>query len=243
MTARSVTEKVARPAKAALPAVVDLEEQAAAADRKKLESMTLGAMLIDPALACGAVAAAHGAPAFAQWRTITSNNVADALEATIDAVCGGDMSSLEAMLVSQAVALQSVFADCASRARSQNSREASGTLMSIAMKAQAQCRATVQTIGELKNPRTTVFTRQANVNNGGQQQVNNGVQPLAPAPAREEVQPARNELTALENSSGSTFLDGGAASAPIGSHQAARPLDPIHRAANTRREACVREKF
>lgn len=222
----------ARPAKPALPAVVDLEEAQAAADRKKLESMTLGCMLIDPALACGGVAAAHGAPAFAQWRTITSNNVADALEATIEAVRSGDMSSLEAMLVSQAVALQSVFADCASRARAQSSREASGTLMGIAMKAQAQCRATVQTIGELKTPRTTVFTRQANVNAGsGNQQVNNGV-PLSHAPAREEVQPAQNELEALENSSGSTPMDGRATPAPSRSYQAARPVDLFHRATN-----------
>lgn len=238
MTIRS---KATKPAKAAPPVSSVLVEEAA--DMRKIESVALGGMLTDSALNCGSVIAVHGAPAFAQWRTISTGNVSDALEASIEAVHRGDMSSLEGMLVAQAFALQSIFTDAAARARAQNSREASGTLMAVAMKAQAQCRATVQTIGEIKNPRTTVFTKQANVNNGGQQQVNNGVQPLAPAPAREEVQPARNELTALENSSGSTFLDGGAASASIGSHQAARPLDPIHRAANTRREACVREKF
>jgi hypothetical protein len=202
----------------------------------RLESVVLGNMLVDPARNCGTVAAAHGAPAFAHWRTITPGNVADALEATIEAVRGGDLSALEAMLVSQAFALQSVFTDCATRARAQNSREASGTLMGLAMKAQAQCRATVQTIGELKAPRSTIFAKQANVNNGGQQQINNGADAHANARAREEIQPTRNELEALENSSGSTQMVGAAAPTSIGTYQAARPVDPLHRAAHRGRQ-------
>lgn len=194
----------------------------------KLESRVIGNMLIDPTFACGAVAAAHGAPAFAHWRAISTSNVADALEAMIEAVQGGDMSSLEAMLVSQAVALQSIFADNASRARAQNSREASVTLMGIAMKAQAQCRATVQTLVEIKNPRTTVFTKQANVNAGpGNQQVNNGV-PLAHAPAREEAVPVPNKQLAGEVAHGGTILELGTARAAGRSDQKLEPVGVVH---------------
>lgn len=217
----------------ALASVVDPEEV-------KRESTVLGGMLIDPTFACGAVAAAHGAPGFAHWRTITSSNVADALEAMIEAVRGGDMSSLEAMLVSQAVALQSIFADSASRARAQNSREASGSLMGIAMKAQAQCRATLQTLAEIKNPRTTVFTKQANVNAGsGNQQVNNSV-PIAHAPAREEPVPMPSELLAItETGNGGTILEPGTACEAGRGDQKLEPVGVIDRASKPRGKSRV----
>jgi hypothetical protein len=48
--------------------------------------------------------------------------------------------------------------------------------MRLALRAQGQCRATLETLAAIKNP-PVVFARQANINNGGQQQVNN-----APAP-------------------------------------------------------------
>ena len=43
----------------------------------------------------------------------------------------------------------------------------------LALKAQGQCRATLETLATIKNP-PTVFARQANIANGPQQ-VNNGV--------------------------------------------------------------------
>ena len=46
--------------------------------------------------------------------------------------------------------------------------------MRMAMKAQSQCRMTIETLATLKNPQV-VFAKQANINNGGQQQVNNRV--------------------------------------------------------------------
>jgi hypothetical protein len=58
----------------------------------------------------------------------------------------------------------------------------------MALKAQNQCRMTLETLATIKNP-PVVFARQANVqqnvNNGGQQQVNNGGAPAGgQAPAR-----------------------------------------------------------
>ena len=188
-------------------------------------SAALGRMLIGPALACGHVAATFGAPGLAHWKAIDAGNAADALEQMIAVVRGGDMRDLEAMLVGQAFALQTMFVDCATRARAQSSREASGTLMQAAMKAQAQCRATVQTIGELKNPRQVAFIRQqTNVATaGGQQQVNNATatpSALAHTPAREKDLGAPNELL-LESENASPILE------PRATRRASRSDSPM----------------
>jgi len=50
------------------------------------------------------------------------------------------------------------------------------TYLRLALKAQAQSRATLETLAAIKNP-PVVFARQANINHGGQQQVNNGTAP------------------------------------------------------------------
>ena len=42
----------------------------------------------------------------------------------------------------------------------------------MALKAQGQCRMTLETLGELKSPKSAMFIRQANI--ADQQQVNNG---------------------------------------------------------------------
>ena len=60
--------------------------------------------------------------------------------------------------------------------------------MRMAMKAQNQCRMTLETLATIKNP-PVVFARQANINNGGQQQVNNGVKPAAALPGADQQTP------------------------------------------------------
>jgi hypothetical protein len=53
--------------------------------------------------------------------------------------------------------------------------DAAETYMRLAFKAQSQCRSTVETLAEMKNPAPVAFVRQANIANGPQQVVNNGV--------------------------------------------------------------------
>jgi hypothetical protein len=91
-----------------------------------------------------------------------------------------DHSKLSAdMLIAQANALQAMFVEMARRALKQERTSHYETHLRLALRAQNQCRATLETLAVIKNP-TVVFARQANINNGGQQQVNNhGV----PAPA------------------------------------------------------------
>lgn len=90
------------------------------------------------------------------------------LDAQIQRLRGGDMSAVEAMLFAQATALQAIFVDLATRAQRQERLPVMQAQLTMALKAQAQCRATLEALAEVKNPRHPTFVRQQNV---AQQQV------------------------------------------------------------------------
>ena len=94
----------------------------------------------------------------------------------------GDLAGLEATLVAQAVALDAIFNEMARRAAANMGEYLNATevYLRLGLKAQAQCRATLQTLAEIKNPQPVAFVRQANIANGPQQ-VNNGRVPSARA--------------------------------------------------------------
>jgi hypothetical protein len=83
------------------------------------------------------------------------------------------------MLVGQAHSLDAIFTELARRSAANMGEyiEASEKYMRLALKAQAQCRATIETLAALKNP-PVVIARQANIS-AGPQQVNNGTPPRA----------------------------------------------------------------
>jgi hypothetical protein len=99
-----------------------------------------------------------------------------ALQRKADAVRDGDLSGLERTLVAQADTLDAIFLEM-SRKAATNLAEgylpAGETYMRLALKAQAQTRATIETLAQMKAP-PTVIARQANVTTGPQQ-VNNTV--------------------------------------------------------------------
>jgi hypothetical protein len=86
---------------------------------------------------------------------------------------GGNMGRVEAMLYGQAMTLQTIFTNLARRAVKQEYLKQFQTYTTLAFKAQAQCRATLEALAEIKNPRPVSFVKQANIANGPQQ-VNNG---------------------------------------------------------------------
>ena len=101
----------------------------------------------------------------------------------------------------------------------------------LALKAQGQCRATLETLAALKNPPAAVFAQQANIAHGPQQ-VNNGV------PAQDCERPVRmrairqlgqNEL--LEYQDGDR-LDTGAAGAAGASGAAMATVGALDRPAH-----------
>lgn len=117
--------------------------------------------------------------------------IAESLIGKIDNVRDGSLKGCEAMLMAQALALQSMFMSLSRRAAAQDYLKQYETYLRLALKAQSQCRATMEALATIKNP-PVVFARQANITNGPQQ-VNNGT--TFPASTRaEEPQFAPNEL-------------------------------------------------
>jgi hypothetical protein len=131
-------------------------------------------------------------------------------------VNGGSMNRVEAMLVAQAHTLDVMFNMLAQRAATNLGSgylEATEAYLRLAMKAQSQSRATLQTLSEVKNPRTATFIKQANI--AEQQQVNNGqAVPVSHAHAREKNITPTNELLEHQHAE---RLDFGAPAAASGS--------------------------
>jgi hypothetical protein len=101
--------------------------------------------------------------------------------------------------------------------------------MRLALKAQRQCRATIETLVMAKNPAPVTFVKQANVAHGPQQ-VNNG--PPAEASRARESENRPNEL--LEHTHGER-LDSGTPKAASGADSALATVGEVHRATNSGR--------
>lgn len=109
-----------------------------------------------------------------------------------------NLNGVEQMLFGQAVALNSMFNEFAMRAANMERVSNMELYMRLALKAQAQSRATLQTLAEIKNPRPVAFVKQQNIAHG-HQQVNNGTT-TAPAHAHaENSESTQNELLELNH--------------------------------------------
>ena len=161
--------------------------------------------------------------------TININALVDELRKQVAEVNGGNMRRPEAMLVAQAHTLDALFSNLARRSQSNSSAgyvEAAEGYLRLALRAQSQCRATLETLATIKNP-PIVYARQANVTTGPQQ-VNNGI----PARAREtEIEQSK----LLEQSHGER-LDTGTAGAASGFDSDLAAVGAVHRAENPGRE-------
>lgn len=87
----------------------------------------------------------------------------------------GDLTDAERMLMAQASTLDVIFHQLARRAAQQvdQSLTACDAYLRLALKAQSQCRATLETLSLAKNPRPVSIVRQAKNIANGPQQVNN----------------------------------------------------------------------
>jgi hypothetical protein len=119
-----------------------------------------------------AVNAARVTMAYTPKGSLDLVEVVAELKAQQAVVAAGDMAQVEAMLLNQATALQAMFTDLAERGKGQTGLAQLQCVMGLALRAQAQCRATLQALAEVKFPKAPTFIRQANI--AGQQQVNNG---------------------------------------------------------------------
>lgn len=121
-------------------------------------------------------------------------DVVSALSDKITTIQDGDMKPIEAMLISQAQALQTMFVTLGRMAASKTSLPQYTVFMNMALKAQSQSRATIQALTELKFPKQATFVKQANIANG-HQQVNNATN----THAKENSNPQNKLLEAQHN--------------------------------------------
>lgn len=139
-----------------------------------------------------------------------------------DAVKAGDMSRAEAILITQAHALNAMFTNLAERAQTQEGLAQIQCLLGLALRSQSQCRATLEALAEIKNPRQVAFVKQANIANGPQQ-VNNG------EPSRAGEKPTHsNELLGVDDGE---RMDTGTAGAAGGANSQLETVGAGNRAA------------
>ncbi|MGX5731961.1 hypothetical protein ACWKWK_15695 [Pseudoxanthomonas beigongshangi] len=135
------------------------------------------------------------------------------LKQTVERTKAGGTDQADSLLTAQAVSLNQIFIELARRS-ALNMNEyprAAETYMRLALKAQSQCRTTLESLAEIRNPRPVAFVKQANIANGPQQ-VNNGeaVYQAEYEVPRAEVETQQTKL--LEENANVTRLDTRAAS-------------------------------
>jgi len=147
---------------------------------KKGRAQSMSDAFLKPEVQGAMVAYSYGR---SEFPGMDLNRLITDLEGANKTIAGGNLQTVEAMLFSQANALSAVFVTLARKANGIESLEQHETLMRLAFKAQAQCRATLETLAEIKNPPQVAFVKQANYA-AGHQQVNNGMtQPALPVRA------------------------------------------------------------
>lgn len=148
---------------------------------------------------------------------------------TCTQVNGGNLQTMEAMLVSQATALQTIFTDLARKAQAQTYQKQFEAYLGLALKAQAQSRATISALVDLKYPRQATFVKQANIAHGPQQ-VNNGVMPSGASASHGKKQKTeQNKLLEDDDGKFSIGVVPGKTSTPKPSHQGMEALESVHR--------------
>jgi hypothetical protein len=156
--------------------------------------------------------------------SVNINALVDELSQQVDKVKGGNMSRMEAMLVTQAHSLDALFADLAARSRS-NMRhypDAMYKYMTLALKAQSQCRTTIEALAEIKNPRPYIQNNRAQY-----QQVNNG----HPEPRAHEENPKQANELLEDKRDEAQWLDTGAPETASRAYTELEAMGTQHRAA------------
>ena len=149
----------------------------------------------------------------------------EVMQADIKAVNGGNLDKLEGMLTAQVEALNAMFNNLAKRALNATYLPQLDTFTRLAMKAQSQCRSTVEAIAEIKYPRSATFIKQANI--AQQQQVNNGKEPVHAR--KKDITPTNELLT----ESAHAALDKGRTGPASSANRQLATVEKFHRAKNT----------
>ena len=141
---------------------------------------------------------------------LSVNVLVDDLGKQCNLTYSGDLKRAEALLTAQAHTLDAIFHNLARRAQRVEYLNQLDVNLRLALKAQSQCRATLETLAEIKNPKPVSFVRQANIAHGPQQ-VNNGTVQSDGASRAREPENRPNELLEAKNGERMDFGTPGAA--------------------------------
>ena len=179
------------------------------------------------------VASIQAVTAIEAWTRHTINAdmdllaLTDKIEAQTQAVRNGDMTEVEAMLFGHALTLQATFTSLSRRAAANVGLNVNvtDTYLKLALRAQGQCRATLETLAEIKNPRSVAFIKQGNF--AQNQQINQG---SATEPRTHEKNAiAPNELLTDERMTDGKSMDTGAANPASSSNPGLEAVGAIDR--------------
>ncbi|MEC5217935.1 hypothetical protein RCH09_002899 [Actimicrobium sp. GrIS 1.19] len=217
----AISKKAATPASADNSQTLQVIKEAG-----KSPEQQLAALSISPIVANTVTAKAFTA------RNFPSSNLMRTIDAMTEKaakVNAGDLSELEATLTAQAMTLNTIFNELAQRAAGNLGTHLSTTeaYLRLAFKAQAQCRATIETLAEVQYPKSATFIKQANI--AQQQQVNNGGDQKPPASRTEKNINPSNELLGANHGE---RLDTRATGKAGGSNPHMETVGAIHRASD-----------
>jgi hypothetical protein len=163
----------------------------------------------------------------------------DELDAQTRAIWSGSLNRPEEMLSAQAHTLDAIFntlGQKAATAMKSGHLPSTEAYLRMALKAQSQCRTTLEALAEIKAPKSTTFVRQQNV--AEQQQVNNGFAVNGAAghtrPHEKDINTSSNKL--ISGAKDATLDTRGTRSAS-GSDSQIENLGALHRATNRARKS------
>jgi len=156
----------------------------------------------------------------------------EAVQAIGNRTEAGDLGDLEKLLSAQVLALNGSFVAMMHRAKLADRLETIETYVRLGLRMQSQCRATVETLAQVKMP--PVFAKQANITSGPQQ-VNNGGTVNNGSHARtSEIESRPSKL--LEAATDGEWVDGGTPAAAARGDSVVETVDAIDRPEKRRRQ-------
>lgn len=144
---------------------------------------------------------------------LSINTLVDDLGKQCELASSGDLTRAEAILTTQAQTLDAIFHNLARRAQRAEYLNQLEANMRLALKAQAQCRSTLETLAAIKNPQPVAFVKQANIAHGPQQ-VNNGRSFATDTRQRACAQETENQQNELLEHNDGKRLDPGETGTP-----------------------------
>lgn len=220
-TSKSTGKQVAPPPK---------DPQTLLLDRKQGDSMPIVKARAATKASLNAAMVVNAFQGNIMGKDVDISELATDMQTKFKEVSDGDLSTMEAMLVGQATALQTMFTSLAMKAANQEYLKNYQSFMVLALKAQAQSRATISALVDLKYPKqAATFVKQANISNG-HQQVNNGAIPEQYAQARAHTEDSQTTPNKLLEANHGQRLDIGAQAAAGRANQRVEAVGAVHRA-------------